>query len=78
MTRQEYDQIVGAFELGMEMDGKREENWEFYKTVTPDDLLTELSFAYLKGTLENFEESPAEEYPAENLRGKQPRPEELN
>lgn len=73
MTRQEYDQIVGAFELGMEMDGKREENWEFYKTVTPDDLLTELSFAYLKGTMENFEE-----YPAESLRGKQPRPEELN
>ena len=73
MTRQEYDQIVGAFELGLNIDGRKEENWEYYKTVTPDDLLGELSFAYLKWSLEDFEEESAE-----SLRGKQPRPEELN
>ena len=50
MTRKQYDLIIDAFSLGADFGGnsKREANWEYYKTVDPDDLLNELSYAYLK------------------------------
>jgi hypothetical protein len=56
MTRQEYDVIMDAFEMGIqqtdEMDAFkkfRDKNWRYYKTSTVDDLLISLSTAYLEG-----------------------------
>ena len=70
MTRLQYDSIINAFELGVDLGDSREENWEYYRTVTPDDLLNELSYAYLQATVEEVSDT--------TMFGLKPADEELN
>jgi|TARA_R110000823_G_scaffold229981_2_gene356877 hypothetical protein len=70
MTRDEYDLIIDAFSLGVDLGNKREENWGYYKTVNPDDLLNELSYAYLSATVEGLVDV--------GMLGSRPEDEELN
>ena len=70
MTRLQYDSIINAFELGVDLGDSREENWEYYRTVTPDDLLNELSYAYLQATVEDVSDK--------EMFGLRPVDEELN
>jgi len=70
MTRLQYDSIINAFELGVDLGNSREKNWEYYKTVTPDDLLHELSYAYLQATVEDVSDK--------EMFGLRPVDEELN
>lgn len=51
-------------------NSKREANWEYYKTVDPDDLLNELSYAYLKSFVDDINAQP--------MLGVKPTDEELN
>lgn len=87
MTRQDYDLIVDAFKLSLDLGPKKEENWDYYKTVTIDDLLNELSLAYLQATLadevandEDFEfcDEDYEDDEEECVLGVKPTKEELN
>jgi|TARA_R110002167_G_C12441065_1_gene630839 hypothetical protein len=82
MTRNDYDLIVDAFNLSLDLGPKKEENWDYYKTVTIDDLLSELSFTYLQATVadglvddEDFEYCDEGD---ENVLGVKPTKEELN
>jgi len=76
MTRQEYDQILDAFVLGeIEFEGMRDENWEFFKTENPDELLVQLSYAVLRAATNCMSEPVLERF---NVGSDKPRPEELN
>ena len=81
MTRNDYDLIVDAFNLSLDLSSKKEENWDYYKTVTIDALLNELSFAYLEATvadeLADFEDDD-EDDKEECVLGVKPTKEELN
>ena len=72
MTRKQYDLIIDAFSLGADFGGnsKREANWQYYKTLAPDDLLNELSYAYLKSFVDDVNAQP--------MLGVKPTDEELN
>ena len=80
MTRQDYDLIVDAFNLSLDLGPKKEENWDQYKTVTIDDLLGELSFVYLQATLadEVANDKDYEDDEEECVLGVKPTKEELN
>jgi len=80
MTRQDYDLIVDAFKLSLDLGPKKEENWDYYKTVTIDDLLNELSLAYLQATLadEVANDEDYEDDEEECVLGVKPTKEELN
>jgi len=64
--------IIDAFSLGADFggDSKREANWEYYRTVDPDDLLNELSYAFLEASVGYISDS--------TMFGIKPTDEELN
>ena len=77
MTRQDFNTIMDAFELGMrETDAVsdflkfRDQQWEYYESADANALLVNLSMALVEGACiaKNLEEEGEE----------QPRPEELN
>ena len=70
MTRLQYDSIIDAFELGVDLGDSREENWDYYRTVNPDALLNELSYAYLQASVEDISHK--------DMFGLRPADEELN
>jgi hypothetical protein len=75
MTRQDFNTIMDAFEIGMrETDAVsdfrkfRNKNWKHYESADANDLLVDLSMALVEGACIT-----------NNLEGEeQPRPEELN
>ena len=75
MTRNDYDLIVDAFNLSLDLSSKKEENWDYYKTVTIDELLNELSFTYLQATVAD---ELAYDEDDENVLGVKPTKGELN
>ena len=51
MTREQYDQIVDAFELAGKLND-REGNWEEYKEAEPRELILDMSASVLVDNLE--------------------------